>query len=795
MYENDKNLKFIGKDIPRKDTLAKITGEAMYTTDMVLPGMLHALVKVSPYASAKILSLDTSKAEALPGVRGVLTGAELDYKIGLYLVDKDVLAKKFVRHYGEGVAAVVADDLKIAQNAIDLIEVKYEPMKPVLNVKDALKKDAPVIHPDLGSYDYFEPCFTPKPGTNIANHTKTRKGDVEKAFANSDYIVEREYTNPAVQHVPMETHAAIVQWKVDNNIQIWSSAQSAFTVRNLMANSFKLPHSKIKVTIPNVGGGFGGKAGVGIEPLVACLSRKAGGRPVKFVASREEEFYMLPRRTGLVYNIKTGLSKEGKILGQKMSLYWDAGAYADYAVNVTRATGYSANGPYHIPDAWLDGYTIYTNLPYSTAYRGFGHVEFSWGLERHMDLCAQTMGIDPYEFRKLNMYKPGSTTITGEEITADSGNVRKCVETVKEAIGYGTLTAEEKQIEAKGKKIGKAMVTFKKAPAMPAFTGSTTTIRMNEDGTVNANLTLTEIGQGAYTAIAQIVAERLRIPYDDVNVTIYCDTEHDPYDWQTVASKGLFMSGNASIKAADDLLERVYKVASEVLRCDVIDLDHQDGKVFIKHHPKSFVTFAQVAVGYAYPNGNGVGGPILGVGSYIAQGLTNLEKTTGQGYPALDWTMGAHGVIVEADPESGEYTIKKIATAMDLGKVINLGCAKGQTFGAVVQGMGTGVCEGYIYDDQGKLMNPNFTDNKIPTSKDVPESLEFYPIETPQIDGPYGARGIGEPPMVSVASGIGNALKDALGVELLNLPIRSEDVWRAIADKENFNLKDYVTKK
>jgi len=798
MYEviKSKNLKYVGKPTQRKDLEEKVSGDAIYTTDMILPGMLHALVKVSPYARAKILSIDTSKAEKLKGVRGVLTGKDLDYKIGLYIVDKDILARSVVRHYGEAVAAVAADDLVIAQKAIDLIEVEYQELPPVLNVEDALKSDAPIIHPELGSYEYFKAAFSPQAGTNIANHTKTRKGDVEKGFEQADYIVERQYTNPAVQHVPMEPHAAIVQWKVNDKITIWSSAQSAFTVRNLMAHAFKLPHNNIRVTIPHVGGGFGGKAGVGIEPLVACLSRKAGGRPVKFVASREEEFYMLPRRTGLTYNIKTGLSKSGKIVSQKMSLYWDAGAYADYAVNVTRATGYSANGPYHIPNAWLDGYTIYTNLPYSTAYRGFGHVEFSWGLERHMDLCSQALKMDPYEFRKINMYKEGSTTITGEVITANSGDVRKCMDTVCKAIGYSKLTKKERDYEKEtGKKIGKALVTFKKAPAMPSFTGSSTTIRMNEDGSVTANLTLTEIGQGTYAGISQMIAECLRIPVEMVKVTLDCDTDHDPYDWQTVASKGLFMSGNASIKAAKDLLKIAYGVAGEVLRCDVEDLDHQDGEIFVKHHTSSRVTFAQLSVGYAYPNGNGIGGPIIGNGRYIAQGLTNLEKSTGQGYPAVDWTMGAHGIVVGVDPVSGEFEVKKIATAIDLGRVINPGCVKGQVIGAVIQGLGTGLCEGYIYNEKGVLLNPNFTDNKIPTSKDLPEKMEVYPIETPQLDGPFGARGIGEPPMLSVAAGIGNALKNALEIELINLPIKEQNVWEAIKNKSSFKISDFVIKK
>ena len=295
----------------RSDAPDKLTGAAIYVSDMTLPGMLYAQVKKSPHARAKIKRIDMSRAERLTGVRAVLTGHDLDYKIGLYVVDKDILAKNEVRHFGEAVAAVAADTLAIAHEAVELIEVDYEVLPPVLNHMDALAPDAPLVHPDLGSYDYVKAVFSPHPGTNIANLTVTRKGDVEKGFAEAEWIVEREYTNPSVQHVPMETHVAIAQWKTGDRVDIWSSAQSPFTVRGLFCHAFKLPLNNVRVVIPNVGGGFGGKAGIGIEPLVACLSRKAGGRPVKFQATREEEFSLLPCRSALTYRIKTGVLADG----------------------------------------------------------------------------------------------------------------------------------------------------------------------------------------------------------------------------------------------------------------------------------------------------------------------------------------------------------------------------------------------------------------------------------------------------------------------------------------------------
>lgn len=775
----------VGVDHPRVETVEKLTGDALYTGDLLLPGMLHAKVKKSPHARARILTIDTSRAEALLGVHAVLTGHELDYRIGLYIVDKDILAKDVVRHFGEAVAAVAADSPEIATAAVDLIDVEYEVLTPVLDPMEAFKDDAPLVHPDLGSYGFVETAFSPQPGTNVAHQGKVRKGDVEQGFAEAEWVIEREYTNPSVQHVPLETHVAIVQWKAGDQVTIWSSAQSPFTVRNLFSTAMRLPLNQVRVIVPHVGGGFGGKAGIHLEPLIACLSRKAGGRPVRLQATREEEFSLLPCRSALTYRIKTGVRSDGTITAQQMTMFWDAGAYADYAVNVTRASMFSASGPYFIPNAWVDAYTIYTNKPYGTAYRGFGHVEFHWGLERHMELVAQAIGMDSLEFRRRNLLKPGSTTMTGELITEHTGDPRACLDAAAKAIDYGRLTPEEAEHERRtGRTIGKGLATLHKAPAMPSFTATAAVLKMNSDGSVVLNVALMEIGQGCNTALAQIAAERLRFPMERVKVAIERDTDKDPYDWQTVASKGLILSGNATILACDNLLAQAYEVAAVVLRANPTDLDHDADKVFLKHRPEESVTFAELSIGYAFSNGNGVGGPLVGVGRYIAQGLTHLDKETGQGLPALDWTYGAHGVIVDVDPDTGEFDVLAISSTYDVGRVVNPGLVRGQCIGGMVQGLGTALCEGYIYDQQGRLLNPSFTDNKIPTARDIPARIETAVVETAQVDGPFGARGVGEHPMISVAPAIGNAIQHATGAELVHMPIRFEDVWRALQDRD-----------
>ncbi len=777
-----KEYKYIGKGVPRIDADEKVTGQARYVSDISMPGMLHAKMLTSSVAHAKIKKIDTSKAKALDGVAAVLTGEELDYNVGLYLVDKRILARDKVRYQGEPVAAVAAETLEIAEKAIKLIEVEYELLKPLIDVEESFNEKENLIHPDLGNYSHLKAAFFPQPGTNICHVSKIRKGDIEKGFAEADIIVEREYNNPSVQHVPMETHGAIVQWGVNDKVMIYTSAQSPFTVRNLFCSTFKLPHQKVRVVVPYVGGGFGGKAGIHLEPLVGCLSRAAGGRPVKLIATREEEYNTLPCRCGLKFKIKTGLKKDGKITAQKLVLLWSAGAYADYAVNVTRASGYSAGGPYFYENLWTDSYTVYTNQVFGTAYRGFGHVELFWGLERHMNLCAEKLGIDPYEFRKINLLRPDNTTATGEIVTDSSGSVRKCLEAVIKEINWsGRKTKEEREKEFKtGKVRGKGFAVLHKAPAMPTNTSSSCVIKMNENGSVILNVSATDYGNGTYTPLTQIIAEEMDIPLSKIHVAFETDTDRDPYDWQTVASRFMPMGGRAVINACNELKKKMSEVAAKVFECSQDDFIFEDEKIILKNNPEKFIPYEKLATGYVFPNGNAIGGPLIGVGVYIAEGLTNLDKETGQGLPAFNWTFGAHGVEVEVDVETGEFTVLKIASALDVGKVMNEASLKGQLIGGVVQGLGTAVCERYVYSNDGRLLNKSFTDNKIPTAKDIPNVFVPIFIETPHDKGAYGSRGAAEHPMISVAPAIGNALKDALGIELTEMPIRFEDVWSAM---------------
>ena len=770
--------KRVGQRYDRKDAREKVTGQAVYTYDMELPGMLHARCLLSPYARAKIVSIDTSKAKALPGVRAVLTGEDSDILVGLYMQDKRVLSKDITRYQGDVVAAVAAEDEETAERAISLLEVVYEPLEPVHNVDEALEAKI-LVHEDINELKHYVGVFFPQKDSNIASWNKSKKGDLDKAFAESDLVVKNDFSLPAVAHVPMETHVSIVQADpFSNKIKIWSSAQSPFAIRQIMADSFGVSESDVEVHIPYVGGGFGGKAGIHLEPLATLLSRAAGGLPVKVRATREQEFNQLPTRAGMRGRIKTGVTKDGKLTAVQAVYDWDSGAYADYGVNVGKTAVYSGIGPYVVDNASIDSKTIYTNKVFSTAYRGFGHLETHWSIERQMDILSQKLGIDPYEFRMKNLLEPGFQTMSGEVITASNGSPKECLMAVVKEIGWtGRKTEEERQREWKtGKVRGKGFAMLQKAPAMPANTATAVIMQMNGDGHVKMMIGAVDFGQGAITALAQIAAQELDIPIEHIQISAEIDTRANPYDWNTVASKLTFMAGNAVIKACREMLRKMKDVAAQALRTEPDYLEHADGVIFHRHSPERRLTYKQIALGYMYPNGTGIGGPLIASGSSIADGLTNLHPETGQGNPAAVWTFGAHAVEIEVDVETGSIEVLKVASAFDVGQVINEKLIYGQICGGVLQGLGSALLEGYKFNADEQLMNPSFTDNKIPTMKDMPGKIVPIYIENPQFNGPYGARGVGEHPMISIPSAIGNAVYDALGINFHVLPLSPEAI-------------------
>ena len=773
-------LRYVGKPVARDDAIDKVTGAARYTHDLAIPGMLHAALVTSPHASARIVRIDTSAAAALHGVRAVLTGDGLCYQLGLYMQDKCILARGVVRYQGEAVVAVAADTLDIARAACRLVEIEYEPLDPVLDPRDALEESAPLVHPNLHTYEHMKGVFFPRPHTNVAHHQKVRKGNFDVAFASADVTLSTEFYNPPVQHVPMETHAVIVQVLPGDRAEIWTSSQSPYTVRHLLSVCFGLPHANLRVHVPYVGGGFGGKAGLHLEPLAYVLSKAAAGRPIKIVATREEEFNTLPSRQGLHSTVEIGADRSGKIVALKATYVWDAGAYADYGVNVGRAAAYSGAGPYVIPNCWIDSYVVYTNKIFGTAYRGFGHLEVLWGIERAIDMMARRLDTDPVEFRRANLLREGETTITGESFTAGHGSPVECLDAAARAIDWGTPSEPPSEPH---KVRGKGVAMLHKAPAMPTYTSCAVVIKLDEDGAADILVSGVDYGQGTYTVLKQIAAEELKIPIEKVHVTWECDTAFSPYDWQTVASRFAYMGGNATIEAAADCLRQIRDVAARALDVAPDEIVCADGAAFVEGQPDRRIPYSQLALGYTFENGNSIGGPVIGHGRYIATGLTHLDPKTGQGLPAQYWTYGAHGVEVEVDTQTGEIEILDIATAIDAGKVLNPKLCVGQVVGGVVQGLGSALWEEFRFDKSGRFLNPAFVDYKIPTAKDLPRRSQQILLENPQPGGPYGARGVAEHPMISVPSAVGNALFDALGIEFTTLPLNYERILLRFREK------------
>ena len=772
--------KYVGQPIPRKDAFEKVTGIANFAFDIdYLPNLLVGKFLTSPHAHAKIVSIDTSAAEKIPGVEAIATGRDWPVKIGLYAGDRDILAVEKVVWIGQPVVVVAARTEEIAEEALELIKIEYDPRKAVIDPVSAKDSNDILVHENMAKYKH-SPAFNPVPGTNIANLFNLRKGDIDKGFSQADLVIKNTYSMPQVAHAYLEPLTSIGHYRSDGTIEVWSSTQSPFTVRYLLGVIFGVPISSITIHAPFIGGGFGGKAGLNFEPLVVLLSRKAGNRPVKLRLTREENFLSAPIRVGMVAYVKTGVKSNGKIVAEEIEYIWDSGACADYAVNVGRASGYVSIGPYDIDNIKSDSYTIYTNKPYATAFRGFGHMELHWAIERQRDAIANALEMDPVEFRKINTLKPGkSVTANQNRLRKDAGSIDQCLEKVWTDLKENfTDSSVEKPWFFRG--IG--IAGFMKGPAQPPNSASSAYVKFNEDGGILLSVGTSEMGQGTITSLAQIAAEELGLPIEKVNIRGDRDTDRDAYTWQTVGSRSLFMDGNAVRDACRDAKVQIFKIASQVLRVPSKDLILENELIFPKGEKWKHLSLAELVMGYMYPTGESIGGPIIGRGKYIVK-MTMLDPETGAGKPTIFETFGAQGVEIEINCLTGEITIKRLVSAFDIGKAINPELCKSQIIGGGVMALSIAMNEQLQYNEEGKLLNPNLVDYVIARAADIPEEFAFYLIENPQEDGPYGARGIGELTILGVPAAIGNAIFNAIGVQINDLPLTPQRVWSEIRQK------------
>jgi carbon-monoxide dehydrogenase large subunit len=766
----------VGASIPRLEAREKIAGRAIYTDDMTVPGMLHGALLGSPHPHARILSYDTSQARALPGVRAVLTAEDLpDVVVGPIVRDMPILARHKVRYQGEPVAAVAAVDLQTARKALALIQIQYEPLPAVYDAEEAMQPGAPVIHdpPAAQGQALARPHFRLAEKPNVATHIELIEGDADDAWEECDVIVEGTYETSAQAHMYMEPCATLAVPQPSGTITIWTSTQTAFRVQAITAQALALPMSKIRVVVPRVGGGFGGKTEATNQPITAALARAAGA-PVKLTFSRVDDTTMMKSRHPARFYMRTGATRDGKLRAREVRMYFDTGAYADDGPSVLAIATYFARGPYRIRYMNIDAYSVYTNKLRAGAFRGFGNPQITFASEVQIDELADRLGMDPIELRLRNAIETGQRWLGGKRV--ESGTMRQCLEKARQVSDWAARRQAHSPAPGKRRGIGIAAI-----PHVCALLGTSALVKLNEDGTVTAQCGAIDTGQGSETALVQCISGALGLTPDQIHLA-GPDTDGSPYDFGTVGTRITFMMGKALTEACEQMKQQILEHASAILDRSKKKLElRPGGRVGVEGRPDE-VTFAEVAIRSLYVEG----GPILGTYSALfpphvfdpdrtyVRGLTSM----GNGY----FVFAAQVAEVDVDELTGQVELVRAWSVHDVGKAINPRAAEGQIQGGFVQGLGYALFEEMVWND-GELANPSMLDYKIPATAEVP--LEVHPVilEYPSEEGPFGAKGVAEVGLVGVAPAITNAIRHATGVSLRRIPATSERVLRALLEQ------------
>ena len=769
-------FKYIGKDLKRVDAVEKVTGEAKYTADLKFPRMLHAKILRSEYAHAKILSIDISEAEKCEGVHKVITGQNCDILFGTCIYDQPPIAVDRVRHIGDPVAAVVADTERNAELAVKKIKVEYEPLPVYINAMEAVKSDAMLIHEKNGEYFHISSAL-PEKGTNIFHHYKLRKGDINEGFKDAEVFVEGDFEWPLNTHAAMEPHATICRWDHDKSLNVWTTNQGPNVVCETLARIFAIPNSKVRIHVPYLGGGFGGKSDVITEPLVAYIASFLPGYTVKMVLTRKEVFGTILGR-GLNGKMKIGATKDGKLTGINASLYFTDGAYADTGFNVVTVAGHNCTGPYEFENCHIDSYGVYTNTPMVGAYRGYGHPEGAFMVERLLDILARKLNMSPFELREKNFLSEGKKNSLGQTVQNYNGDVLQCMNTAKKAIFESPKPQEDDKYI-----YGRGVAAMMKSPKMSPNAATSVFLRFFTDGSVSVNMCGIEMGQGSRTVFTQITAEALMIPPEKITVYNEVDTQFSPWDWQTVASMLTYRGGNAIIKAAKKAIKIMKETAAEVLQCMTDDLEYNGECVYRKSNKSINIPIAQLVVGYMHPGGLTVGEVVHALGEDRIPGVVNPDPDTGMGYAAGSWTFGSQAVQLKIEKATGKVIIEHFASCFDIGQVINPHTLMGQITGGVTMGIGHALHEDLKFTPEGKMKNGVFGAYKIPTIYDIPEKQTIGFVETADVRGPFGARCIGEHPIVAVTPAILNAIQDATGHDFYKIPVTPEDILNVLKER------------
>ena len=755
--EKKGDFQIVNHSVPRRDGPAKVTGKAVYVSDVKLPAMAYAKVLRSPYAHAKIVSIDSAKAAARPGVYAVLTSNDLtglNLYYGHAVKDHPLIAVDKVRYAGEPVAAVVAQDERTAFEALEFIDVKYDELKAVLTPKEALDKGAALLHErtfEAGALRGFEGEVAAGRGSNICQESHLKWGDVEAAFARAAAVVEGEYYFPMAYAYAMEPYVAIAEVS-ENGVTIYSSAQHPFMVRHDLTTVFKLPVSQIRLIVPFVGGGYGSKSYTKIEPLVAACAWKAR-RPVKLQLSVEEAMLTTRSDDALTW-MRTAVDAHGKIIARQARIYMNTGAYAENSPLVCEKATNRTVGPYSIPNVQIDTYSVYTNTVPASSYRGFGCAQVTMAGESQIDELATKIGKDPYEFRLANVAKPGEEFFP--KMRPFDGTLKQDLEIAAKALDW-----QQTPPKGHGKSIG---CSTSDAGAYPL---TSTVIRVHADSSVSILTGSTELGQGSHTIIPQIVAEELGVPFEKVRV-VASDTAITPYDRSTGASRTTTLMGRAVLEASREAIEQMVRMAAELLKIKTDAIEVVRGGV---RCGEARLTWSEIISRYyGLPDGEVIG-------------RAYIRKAGDFSKPPVFWETACTGVEISVDEETGLIRVEKLATVGDVGLAINPALAEGQDIGAATMGMGVGLFEELVYEGP-QLVNGSILDYRVPRFSDMPRQVEMHLVENQDGVGPYGAKGGGEASLNSMPSNIANALYNATGVRIRRVPLTPEKVWRALKERQ-----------
>ena len=754
--------KQIGRSPPRLEAKAKVSGRAEYTHTMRVPDMLTCKLFRSTVAHGRIKSIDVSEARKLPGVFGVYTGEDIktvipDPYYGPAFHDQPILALKKVHYVGEPVAAVLAEDPHIADQAVQLIAAEYEELPAVFDEVEAAENKV-VVHDELKPATTFADLKHLKgaKNTNCALDFKLRRGDVDKAFASAAQVFEHTFKTQKVLHLAFEPHASIADYK-DDGVTITTGSQGPSFVRTEIARLLGWPENRVRIKVPYLGSGYGGKLYIKLEALALALSMLAR-RPVKVALTMDEVFYTITKHPS-TFRIKTGVDKNGKIVARKCDVWWNGGAYADIGPRVTQKSGFTAPGPYDIDNVSIDSYALYTNLPPAGALRGFGIPQLVWAYECHTDMIARAIGRDPVDFRRQNILREGRPQATGTEMK--DAAIEAVLDRVAERMNWSGAFDRGTGTVRRGRGVAVAF----KASISP--TTSMAVVNLFADGSCALYCSTVDMGQGSDTAMAQIVGEVLNLAAETVKV-VHPDTDVTPYDMATLGSRSTFHMGHAVRLAAEDVRDKVVALARELGLPEGTNYSVPD--LFKKK--------------YGMQAGN-----IVGVGSFIPS-YTPPNYGTGQTPNATPfWMVGGTGAEVEVDTETGHVKVTRLINVADVGRPINPKIVETQLSGGALMQLGFTMFE-KMHFDGGQVTNASLADYKIPGIFDVPAIMENEVVDAVQHNGPFGAKGVGESATFGVSPAIANAIDDAVGVRLTELPLNAEAVFRALRAKANNPLGD-----